>query len=237
MQAKGLKPVNQLMWSRQRIAKLNMNQDEFTKAFVAALQNERVMEQLRKTICSDLQKQMSELKDLIAEKDNKIKDLEKKVDALENRNDDLEQYTRRNSLRLHGVEEKENEDILQTALDLFATEIDTDIRPAAIDRVHRIGKKTSDRKPRPVIVKFTNYIDRKRVFEAKSRLRNNSSQRIFVNEDLTQKRSHLLYQARQLRKNHRIMGCWTIDGRVLIKTLNGKVVNVSNIFDLNEVAV
>ena len=97
-----------------------MNQDEFTKAFITAFKNERVLDKLRTLISSELQKELKkeldEPKDPIAEKDNKIKVLEKKVDALENRNDDLEQYSRRNSLRQHGVDEEDDEDILHTTL-------------------------------------------------------------------------------------------------------------------------
>ena len=49
----------------------------------------------------------------------------------------------------------------------------------------------------------------------------------FVNEDLTATRGALVYHTRQLKKEGHITDCWTTAGKVLSKTKDGLVVNIS----------
>lgn len=218
------------MWSRQRTNKLKMDQEEFTRAFVVALQNERVVDQLRNSICANLQKEITDLKELVTSKNERIKELEKRVEVLESSSDSLEQYSRRNSLRLYGVEEKDHDNILETSLNLFQTQMNIDIQPIAIDRVHRIGKKTSNGQPRPVLVKFASYRQRELVFKAKSRLKHSQPEgrRVYINEDLTKHRAQLLFEARKLKRERQISDCWTFDGRIIIKNRRGKIETISS---------
>ena len=43
---------------------------------------------------------------------------------------------------------------------------------------------------------------------------------VFVNEDLTQVRSKLLFEARRSVKCNRLLGAWSSDGRILVKIRN-----------------
>ena len=40
---------------------------------------------------------------------------------------------------------------------------------------------------------------------------------VFVNEDLTQRRSQLFYEARRLKKQGRLFGAWSQQGNILVK--------------------
>lgn len=55
---------------------------------------------------------------------------------------------------------------------------------------------------------------------------------VFVNKDLTKKRSSLLYQARTLVKSERLKGAWSSDGTVLIKDTEDNVHRVTSLTDL-----
>ena len=93
--------------------------------------------------------------------------METTVAQLRNEQDSLEQYSRRNSLRISGITESEHEDPGQICLDLFNDTLELGeedaVSPADIDRVHGVGKKM-DGKTRSILVKFATYRVHRRVF-------------------------------------------------------------------------
>ena len=52
-----------------------------------------------------------------------------------------EQYSRRNSILIHGLKEEKNESSDDRVLKLFREELNEDVILADLDRTHRIGKK------------------------------------------------------------------------------------------------
>ena len=129
------------MWSRQFSAKTGMNQEQFTAAFLKALKDQEVAKTMQTIICGELQKELSELRETIKAKDDKILALEKRLIDTELKVDNLEQYSRRNSLRIHGLVENTtgHEDTEQVVMDLFQNKLGVDIEMSGIDRIHRIG--------------------------------------------------------------------------------------------------
>ena len=110
-------------------------------------------------------------KDLKA-KDKKISELEKHMNSLEIENktlsemiDDQEQYSRRNCLLLHGVDEEDVEDTDQKTIEVIAEEMGVQL-VKDLDRTHRTGKK-SDGKSRPIIIKFARYNVTKKIYSNK----------------------------------------------------------------------
>ena len=188
------------MWPRTQTKAVGMDHDDFAKAFFKALQNDSVIPTLTKMLTSGLENQVAELKDLILEKDQMINQLKDDVKQLEVKCDGLEQYSRRNSLRIYGIDEKEGESPAEIVLDLVNKDMDLNIEPAALDRVHRVGKRQEARGSRPLLVKFSTYRDRDRVYRAKARLKERKLGHIYVNEDLTRTPTQLLYQVRQLQR-------------------------------------
>ncbi|ELT93416.1 hypothetical protein CAPTEDRAFT_216622 [Capitella teleta] len=79
-------------------------------------------------------------KGFLQKKDAELDHLKRRVDALESQNDSLEQYTRRNSLRLAGLEGADGEDIMEWTMD-NKMKVLPSITPDDIDRVHRFGRK------------------------------------------------------------------------------------------------
>ena len=74
-------------------------------------------------------------------------------------NDALEQYTRRNSVRISGYPEQANENIDEIVLTIAGV-IDVQLLPSDIDRSHRVGKtgKTTGKpRHRDIILKVATY--------------------------------------------------------------------------------
>ena len=144
-----------------------------TRAFIRALSHETVVSKLSVIITKDLRTEIATLRSIIEKKDEKLSMLEKRINHLENEQDTLEQYTRRNSLRVSGLEELDYEDPAQVALCLFNSTMNMQSRDPVsindIDRVHRVGKRSPGR-ARQLLVKFATYRARQRVFQSKRRL-------------------------------------------------------------------
>ena len=137
-------------------------------------------------------------------------------------------------MRIYGMEERYHENIFEAVIKLFQSDMDLATQPADIDRIHRLGKKKSNGQPRPVLVKFATYRQRNFVFKAKSRLKNYSGGRLFVNEDLTKERSNLFFSARKLKKEKKIQDAWTFDGQIIVKTRQGKITTVNSLQQLDD---
>ena len=61
--------------------------------------------------------------------------------------------------------------------------------------------------------------------------------RIYVSEDLTRVRSRILYRTRKLKKQQQIKDTYTRDGRIIIKTLSDRFLNIVSEKELQHVCV
>lgn len=95
-------------------------------------------------------------------------------------NDKLEQYTRRNNIRIFGVKEEPREDTDKQVLYIFKEIMDVPITINEIDRSHRTGRYKTNGKPRPIIVKFTSYRSQASVFNSKKKLKGSG---LIIKED------------------------------------------------------
>ena len=165
--------------------------------------------------------------------------LQEKIEELESRIDDMEQYSRRNCLKLSGIIESSGENTDNIVLSIINKDIlsptghKMDMR--SIGRTHRVGPTGGTK--RDIIVRFISYRDRDLVFRNKRnlKLRNASAtSKVFVNEALTRKRASLFKKVRDLKKDSRIAECWTQDGKVLLKTHANKIIPVTTEYDLEQ---
>ena len=103
---------------------------------------------------------------IIATLQNELKSASMKVEDLEM--EKQEQYSRRNSILIHGLKEEKSESTDDRILKLFREELNEKVLLTALDRTHRIRKnRDSSSKPRPVILKFARYNIREKVFISK----------------------------------------------------------------------
>ncbi|KAL4222883.1 hypothetical protein ACF0H5_018923 [Mactra antiquata] len=186
---------------------------------------------------------VAKLNDQLLEKINSLEgeneDLRCRISALELEQDRANQYSRRNNLRITGVPESGDENTDDIILDI-AQSIGANLSINEIDRSHRIGK-ASDKVdwrgrpiPREIIVKLTSYRSRQKLYSKRHQLKSGSYSNCFINEDLTLRRSSLLYKARQLKRCGDIVDSWSSDGNILVKTSNNKVHVISSETNLNK---
>lgn len=176
-----------------------------------------------------IEKSLSPISELITKQQSEISYLQTKLgslktqvgtysrdnDELNYRIEELEQYSRRNSLRFHGLVVNEREDTDDKILFITNSILGLEIKPDQIDRSHIVGKSDTKGK-RQVIVKFTSYKTRREVYAAKTKLKNNP-ENVFISEDLTRQRHVIVKKLLELRKAKMIRNMWTIDGRIFYK--------------------
>lgn len=150
--------------------------------------------------------------------DQKVESLNDQCDTFRKEINELEQYSRRNCVRIFGVAEKPNENIAEVIVDLAKSQLKLDLSPSSIDRCHRLGKlENSKSQSRSIIVKFTSYATREQFIKSRRLLKGT---RIVIKEDLTKANLSLL----SITKEHpKVKSAWTQDGRVLaeIPSTNG----------------
>ena len=134
------------------------------------------------------------------------------IQRLEVELEDQKQYTRRNMVLIHGVEETEGrENTDDIAIKVFS-EIDVPITKSLINRSHRLGRKSNSHegraKRRPIIVSFTSYEQKKSVYDNKKKLK---GKKTVITESLTKNRYALLQQCIQSYGKNNV---WTYDGRI-----------------------
>ena len=182
-------------------------------------------------VSSQLRKEIAGLRDKVAEKDREILFLKDQIDS-------LEQYSRRNCLRISPVPEVPSEstdDIVKTV----AKTIGVTLPDNAIDRSHRVGKVTAGgvNRDRPILVKFTSYKYKEAMMKARRGLNKIDATKIFpdsqwpalparstarvhrlyINEDLTRTRAEVAARARQLKRDGKLDDTWTRDGIIFVK--------------------
>ena len=122
-----------------------------------------------KKFVEDIWSEMDVLRNNLKEKNDKIVKLENEIESLKTEQDRLEQYTRRNSLRISGLPESDHEDVCEKVLSLCNGKLRTPVKAIDIDRVHRVGRPGTG--TRQILVKFATYGTRASVFKAKAVLR------------------------------------------------------------------
>ena len=135
------------------------------------------------------------------------------VRILTYKNDKLEQYTRRENVRINGVSVDPEETAAQTQAKAIEVMRKTgaDISDADISACHRVGKQTGQ--VRPIIVRFVSRAKRQLVMKAKKNLKG-VTPKVYMNDDLTTLRARLLGYVKGLTS---VDSAWTIDGRIFAK--------------------
>ena len=111
---------------------------------------------------------------------SRITDLEEENQQLKRRRqvvqstlDSVEQYSRRNCIRISGIPETNDESVEDKVM-ILADTINSNLTIEEVDRAYRVGKpKDVNRKyrPRDIIVKFVSYPSRQKLMKHKSQLK------------------------------------------------------------------
>ena len=230
----------------------NEEHDAFALRLIELLNDEQVLAKFKTVLFpAALSKKIDELHGVIERlsnkldlKDAQIRGLEERICVLEDSNDAIEQYSRRRNLRFHGIPEigtAENTDEVVLAIVNGKMGMIPPLERHHLERSHRLGRREDGQgRPvvRPIIVRFQSERLRDDVYRTRTRLKAHNQQRrdaqIFINDDLTARRSKMAYDARQLKKTKKIADCWTSFGKVVIKDLANKVKEIRSPNDLKQ---
>ena len=217
-------------------SRLNLSYDDLARALTQCLTRDDVSEILVSkltTVVAGLTRTYEERH----ERDQaKIKELEKSLSDTKVQINDLEQYSRRNSVRITNNNWREHpfEDCERMVLDL-AWDMGFKCEPWMIDRVHRTGRPG---RQRDILVKFISYKFKDALLKARRDIGGDPNFRsVFINEDLTAETGKLFYKARALKKDKKLHSASTRDGRVMVARFSGDtVVRVKDEIELNNLA-
>ena len=130
----------------------------------------------------EVEKDRKEKENIINNLKGELSYLSEKLGKMEESIDSQQQYSRRNCLLLHGIEETKGEDTDNIVLEVLNNDMDLNISKTDLDRSHKIGNPKSKKKSRPIIVKFVRYNDRRDVFMKKKCLKGKGK---LITENLT----------------------------------------------------
>ena len=143
--------------------------EEFAQLLLYALKNEDIARGFRNALglqeqLADIHREVTNLRDIVRKKDHDIETLKKEVHGLQLQQDEMEQYSRRNSVRLSGLPERQNENVVELVMKVINVEmaVTPPVMIKEIDRMHRVGKPEVGR-DRPILIKFATYRSRRRV--------------------------------------------------------------------------
>jgi len=212
------------------------------KSSLRRLENELLA---TKTVLSDVQNTNKELRiELDAAKRN-ISLQRDELNELYDDLDDLERYSRKNSFEIVGIPEsiRENEGAVLKIANALCTCVP--VKLDDIDICHRVKRKKSS----PIIVRFVSHKVKSSLYKQRVRLRNVQfadifldataadrvqASKIFISENLTAFRRESVGKANARKEELSLLGVWTIDGKVFVKTFpEGRPIRIYSEHDLN----
>ena len=180
-----------------------------------------LVEELTTVITQKVGENLTETFDFeLRTRDERITRMEKEIERLREQQEEAEQYSRRNCLVFHGLRENEGENTNEIVKGVCAEKLGINLQDGDIDRTHRLGAKKN--RSRGIIIRFTNYDVRNRVYQARKLLRDlpGPGDPIYIQESLTRSRSGLMKEIRTKYKD-KYKSIWTQDGRIRVITNEG----------------
>ncbi|KAK3082848.1 hypothetical protein FSP39_007026 [Pinctada imbricata] len=128
--------------------------------------------------------------------------------------DDLEMYSRRNCVRIFGVDEGKS-DTDAVVIDI-ASKLDVNLERKDLVVSHRVGRSVNG-KPRAIIARITNYQARHKLIRESRKLRHvDGMKSVSVNQELTKVRAKLAYQCRELVRKKKAKSTFVWDGKIIV---------------------
>ena len=125
----------------------------------------------------------------------------------------MEQYSRRNSILIHGLLEVKRKDIDSLAIETVKEKMDLDISSADTDRTHLIGVplKNQAKLDLSLFVLFALYNDGRKIYINQKLLK---EIKVSITESLT---AHRVAKLKQAKGEFRFKNAWSNDGRKIYK--------------------
>ena len=173
----------------------------------------------------------------------RVKERQDEIYELYDLQDRLEQYTRKNSLKIHGVPESAYSKTEEVVLKL-AEALEVSITPQDIEISYKLERKGN----KPIIVKFANHKVMSNIYKSRTKLKiikvsnlfpgTNAAtravgDRIFLHENLTSYRKRIVNCGNEKRREGVLLRVWTLAGKIYMKTSpEGRPIKINDLEDL-----
>ncbi|KAL9960636.1 hypothetical protein ACROYT_G034120, partial [Oculina patagonica] len=150
----------------------------------------------------------------------KLEKQQEETDNLWTSLDDLEQYTRKNSLEISGVPETCYTSTEEVVLKV-ANVLEVDLTPNDIEISHKLKRRGARN---TIIAKFVSHKAKSKLYKQRTKLKDIkladlypsfasaiNTDRIFINENLTNFRRYLFGKANGMKKDDLVSSVWSID--------------------------
>ena len=135
--------------------------------------------------------------------------LQQSMETQKSETEKLEQYSRKENVKVFGLSESDEEDLEDKIVNL-ASDIGVPLERRDISVCHRL--RGNGKSPRPVIVKFVRRKTKSDIMKAKKTLKSKEQYKnVYINDDLTSLRNKIV---KGMRDDDNIKKVWTIDGRI-----------------------
>lgn len=171
---------------------------------------EQILQELQK-LRTDFNTEQQETRKLIEEslKNDQIEKgkINEKIEKQDNRINKLESGARKKNVIVYGMQEENNEhinDLKEKINWLLNNKMELDIKREEIDDFFRLGKKTEEKKNRPIIIKMISNWRKTEIMMNKKKLRGT---RIFIENDMSEEemseKKNMIAEMRELKsKGH-----------------------------------
>ncbi|KAJ8929395.1 hypothetical protein NQ314_017924 [Rhamnusium bicolor] len=141
--------------------------------------------------------------------------------------DNLEQFSKRNQLRVFGVPESNNGNLKEILQGIFENKME--VNGSQLEYCYRLGPYNKEAKyPRPILATFIDAQQRNLIFNNKKKLKGS---KIAITEELTKTRYDLLISTKDKIGKENV---WTSGGNIYTSII-GKKFQIRNIEDLNQI--
>lgn len=221
--------LSPMSWTRRLSVDL-MGQEDFTRGLLIAFSDDAVqkalVEMVAGAVCDPVVQRVTEslknevvlLRTELEQRDNRIAQVEKDIEMLTAENDRLEQQLRSSAMRISGIPETPGEDCIAKTIQLFNQDLNVEppLTPLEVEGAYRVGSAAyaAPNRPRPLYVKLTTTAIKNRICTKRAVLKGT---KIFINDDLTKRRTTVFAKARELKRAKDINDCWSAYGRIVIK--------------------
>lgn len=140
--------------------------------------------------------------------------------ALEREINHMEQYTRKDSVRVFGIQETKNEDTTQKVCETLSKLLEIPLSPVDISACHRLPSlgTTTPQKPRTILIRFSKRFKKEQVIWKRKKLKGKG---VSVGDDITKKNIGLINRA---ERSGNFESVWYFNGKVRAKKKNGGIV-------------
>lgn len=184
-------------------------------------QTTKDIEKLKKEV-GNLQKENDTLKQEVAELKYTQQELRKTMN-------DTAQYTRKDNVRILGLDEQMHEDTREVVCSTLSKKLNIEVKPSDIAACHRLPS-TQKNLPRPVIVRFKDRFCKDKVTKERRKLK---GQKITICDDITRDNLKLMNRAKM---SNLFESVWYFNGKVrAVKKSDAKKVIIGLFQDFSKV--